>query len=111
MAIFNIDEMKSGYAPVDIVFRSAEYRLGANALGVLEACDIHASIEGKDGVQYMRALLELLPRMVRSLCPTLDLDGMELETGEQMALMHVCTEVLGRIGRLSFQEAAGTGVA
>lgn len=107
MAEFNIDEMKAGFEPVEIVFRGENYFLGRNALGLLDACELHGSIEDKDGVAYLKALLELLPGLVASMCPELTLE--DLETGEQMALVKVVTEVLGRVSRLTFPEEEPEG--
>jgi hypothetical protein len=108
MAEFNIDEMKGNFEPVGIIFRGQEYALGRNALGLLSACELHATIEDKNGLEYMKALLEILPELLRCMCPELVLDE-SLETGEQMALVKVATEVLGRVSRLSFpkEEPAG----
>lgn len=104
MATFNIDEMKGDFEPVEIIFRGEEYTLGRNALGLLNACELHGTIEDKDGAQYLKALLELLPELVKSLCPELTLEQDTLETGEQMAMVKVVTEVLGRVSRLTFPE-------
>ncbi len=101
MATFNIDEMKSGFQPVDIVFRGKDYLLGNTALGILEACEIHGEMEDNDGVAYVRAFMDAMPRMLAALCPDMPSEG--LETAEQFALMKVCTEVLGRVGQLTFQ--------
>jgi hypothetical protein len=101
MATFDIDQMKSDFQPVDIVFHGQEYVLGRNAVGLLDACELHAEIEDLDGMKYLKALLELLPRLALALCPDLVLDD-DLDAGEQMALVKVCTEVLGRVTRLTF---------
>lgn len=108
--VFNIDEMKADFEPVEIVFRNKKHTLGKNALGLMDACELHGTIEDKDGLQYIAAYLKLQPQLVRLLCPELELVLEELETGEQMALMKVCTEVLGRAGRLTFQEEEPEGV-
>lgn len=110
MATFNIDEMKSGFQPADVHFRGEDYKLGKLALGILQACNIHGEIEDLDGVAYMEAFLERLPRMLTTLCeefPTEDLDA-----GESMALLKVCVEVLGQIGQLTFpSDEQQTGTA
>lgn len=109
MAIhFDIDKMKADFEPVRIVFRGKEYALGREALGLLNACEMHVGIEDKDGIAYVKALMEMLPELLRSVCPEMTWEG-KLETGEQMALTKACTEVLGRIGRLTFQAEGPEG--
>ena len=108
MATFNIDEMRSDFQPVDIIFREKEYVLGRNALGLMNACELHGTIEDKDGLEYLKAFLELLPELMKTMCPELELSE-DLQTGEQMAMMKVITEVLGRVSRLTFPEEAGEG--
>lgn len=108
MAAFNIDKMKSNFEPVEIVFRGKTYMLGRDALGLLEACELCGTIEDKDGMEYFKAQLGMLPQLMKCLCPRLEI-GEDLETGEQMALIEVTMEVLGRVGRLSFQKAEQEG--
>jgi hypothetical protein len=108
MATFNVDEMGSEFQPVDIIFRGQEYVLGGNALGLLSACEMHSTIEDKDGMQYLIAFLGMLPELLASMCPELELEY-GLETGEQMAMVQVVTEVLGRVSRLTFQTEEGEG--
>ena len=108
MATFNVDEMSADFQPVDIIFRGQEYVLGRNALGLLNACEMHGTIEDKDGTQYLVALLELMPELMKSMCPELILEN-DLGTGEQMAMVKVVTEVLGRVSRLTFPEEAPAG--
>lgn len=100
MATFNIDTMKSGFTPAEVHFRGEDYVLGANAIGIIRACEIHGEIEDKEGTSYMAAFLEKLPELLTAMCETFPTVG--LETGEQMALINVCTEVLGQIGQLTF---------
>lgn len=102
MATFDVDEMGADFQAVDIIFRGEEYLLGGNALGLLDACELHGTIEDKDGTVYLKAFLEILPELMKSLCPELVLEQDTLVTGEQMALVKVVTEVLGRISRLTF---------
>lgn len=101
MATFNIDKMKSGFEPVDILFRGTDYLLGRNALGIIRACEVHGEFEDKNGMAYLGVFLERLPEILTALCPELPVD--DLETGESIALIKVCTEVFGRIGRINFQ--------
>jgi len=105
MATFNIDTMKADFAPVDIHFRGQDYVLGACATGVLDGCEVHGTIEDKDGLEYMRAFFGIMRDMVLALSGDLDLDNLDpaLELGEQLALMKACSEVLRRVGRLTFQ--------
>lgn len=110
MAAFDIDKMQADFEPVDIVFRGETYTLGRNALGLMNACEMQGSIDDKDGLEYLKANLEMQPRVLQTLCPEWDAE-VELTTGEQMALMKVITEVLGRAGRLTFQEEDEGGSA
>ena len=108
MADFNIDEMAADFQSVGIILRGEEYVLGRNALGLLNACEMHGTIEDKEGTQYLVALLELLPEILKSMCPELTLED-DLETGEQMSLVKVVTEVLGRVSRLTFPKEESEG--
>ncbi len=108
MATFNVDEMKADFQPVDIIFRGVEYVLGRNALGLMAACELHGTIEDKDGMQYLGALIALLPEVVKAMCPELDLPE-DIDAGEQMAMVKICTEVLGRVSHLTFPEEEPEG--
>lgn len=98
--VFDIDAAGGQFEPVVVKFRGEHYRLGEDALGVMEACEMHATLAGDGAEITSTQLIEALPAMLRAVCPTLPIDG--LRTGEQLALVQAVTEVLRRVGELSF---------
>jgi len=98
--VFDIDEAGGQFEPVVVKFRGELHRLGEDALGVMEACELHGKLAG-DGTEIsLTQLVEVLPVMLRALSPTIPTDG--LRTAEQLALVQAVTEVLRRVGELTF---------
>jgi hypothetical protein len=98
--VFDIDAAGGQFEPVVVKFRGEHYRLGEDALGVMEACELHATLSGDAGEITSTQLMEALPSLLKAVCPTMPTDG--LRTGEQLALVQAVTEVLRRVGELSF---------
>lgn len=99
MAEFNLDAVDDGgYKPVTIVYREQEYKLGANAYGLLMAPGL-LNTEGKTEEQIGQMLLEGLPKLLQLLGPELAAALSEPTLAEQMVLVQAVTEVLNRLGR------------
>lgn len=84
--------------PLVVRFRGKEYKLGNSALGLLQVAGLADELGGDEAT----AGIKVLPKAMALLCPELPLE--DLTSGEEIALVRAMTEVLNRIGRLSFQE-------
>lgn len=110
-SLFDVDALRSAYTPVRMRFRGVEYQVGASALGVLQALTVDTQggldkLEGESPMAYAVRLLKVAPRMMAFLCP--DLPTSPAWTfDEEMAMVRVVTEVLGRVGRLRFSAPQG----
>lgn len=105
--VFDIDEKSQGFAPLTVKFRGEQYVLGDDALGVLTACEMHSSVidSDADDAANMAKLMEMLPSVIAMLCPGFPVD--DWSTGEKLTIMQAATEVLQRVGALTFQAGAG----
>lgn len=100
--VFDIDEQAGAFQPVKVKLRGEVYTLGATALSLMNAAELGSDDE--DGEQHM--LAKLRP-MLAELCP--EMPTQDLTAGEEVALMRAVTEVMRRVGRLTFRAEDGEG--
>jgi hypothetical protein len=104
MEVFDLDS-GTDYEPVTVRFRGKDYVLGKNAGQLLAATRVYekAGIElGEEDSDAGAKVLDLIRPMVAVLCPDFPLD--ELDPQAEVRLIRPVTEVLTRMGNLTFQE-------
>ncbi len=107
-APIDIGARRSEYRPVRATLDGTEYFFGQSALQVYRALHAGADLKQKEGepqTAYVTRLLEALPVLVESLCPTFPPAPWSVD--QEMALFEVVTEVLKRAGEIRFQAAEG----
>lgn len=101
--VFDIDEQAGAFQPVKVKLRGEVYTLGATALSLMNAAELGSDDDDEDG-EHM--LAKLRP-MLAELCP--EMPTQDLTAGEEVALMRAVTEVMRRVGRLTFRAEDGEG--
>jgi hypothetical protein len=96
--LFDVDAAAGDYRPVVIRFRGAEYVLGATAAHLLALSNLASKLDGKG----TEALAENLRPVFAALAPEAPTD---LTAAEEIALLAPLTEVLNRLGRITFRAA------
>lgn len=94
--VFDIDEQAGAFQPVRVKLRGQESVLGSTALSLMKAAQLGQDTED---------ILSQLRPMLGQLCPELPID--DLTPGEEVALMRAVTEVMRRMGRLTFRTEDG----
>lgn len=105
MSIYDVDAEAAKFQPVRVKFRGTEYTLGGDVCSLLSAASLFGNLpDGEDSLALSRAVFEYLRPVVRVLSPAIGevMDREDLNAGEEAALLRPVTEVLSRIGDLSF---------
>lgn len=103
MSDFNLDSSDSGYRPVTVTYKGAEYTLGASTLGLLRIPGVLGLEGGEKATLTGEMILEKLPAALKVLGPELHeaitADPEPLGVDVELALVRAVTEVLNRFGR------------
>lgn len=113
--VFDVDAQSSAYQPVEVKFRGKQYQLGRDTAGLLYAAEAYNAVpdplqtpqgqaptpeQSASQTEYVTKLVEILPSVLTALNGDFPTD--DLTAGEESALLNVVTEVLSRMGDLSF---------
>lgn len=111
--IFDVDQLAQNFEPVKVKLRGKVYELGGTAYSILMVGSMVKVDEGEtdDRKQAAEFLRQLRP-VLAVLSPELEADTRDrpLTAAEELALLPAITEVMNRVGALSFrteEEAQG----
>lgn len=104
--VFDIDALAENFKAVQVKLRGQLYELGGTAYSILMAAslvDVDEE-EGNEKAQAAKFMKQLRP-MLAYLSPELERDTRDnpLSAAEELALLPAVTEVMNRVGALSFR--------
>lgn len=104
MDVYDIDTLAGEFAPVRVKLRGKEYEMGGTAYSILAAASKVSTDETDEDSSVHQVLKQMRP-MLALLCPEMEEDTREvpLTAAEEMALLAPVTEVMERVGRLTFR--------
>jgi hypothetical protein len=106
--VFDIDDRAGAYEPVVVKFRGEEYALGQSAATLLGFSAIYQAHPAEENEPEVLYALRLLRPMIGSLSPAIAsvMAERDLTCEEELAFLPVLTEVMNRVGGISFREGS-----